>query len=164
VSACLLGEPVRYDGAHRRDPYICGELTRQFRLVPICPEVEIGLGVPRRPLRLLRTPQGVRVRDALDPENARLDITEAFIVLADRLAPLLAELDGYIFKSGSPSCGVRGVKLYEYAGGSQAVATGVFARLVMNRYPRLPVIDEQELADPLKRCEFLRRVLALGGR
>lgn len=64
VSACLLGEPVRYDGADQRDAYVCGELALQFPLVPICPEVELGLGVPRRPIRLVRTERGVRVRHA----------------------------------------------------------------------------------------------------
>ena len=58
VSACLLAEPVRYDGTDQRDPYVCGELARAFRLVPICPEMELGLGVPRRPIRLVRTDEG----------------------------------------------------------------------------------------------------------
>ena len=161
VSACLLGEPVRYDGGHRRDPYVCAELARQLRLVPICPELQIGLGVPRRPICLVLTGQGVRVRDSRDPGNPELDITEAFTRLADRLAPLLARLSGYVFKSGSPSCGVRGVEFREGAGGHPSVAAGAFARLVMDRYPWLPVIDERELADPLKRRRFLQRVFSL---
>jgi uncharacterized protein YbbK (DUF523 family) len=163
VSACLLGESVRYDGTDQRDAYVCGALARQFRLVPICPEVELGLGVPRRPIRLVRTERGVRVRDARDPDNPRLDLTEEFRVLADTLAPLLGRLSGYVFKSGSPSCGVRDVKLYGRAGGSRPVATGEFARLVMALYPRLPVVDERQLADPEQRRRFLRRVSALGG-
>jgi len=163
VSACLLGEPVRYDGADQRDAYVCGELARQFRLVPICPEVELGLGVPRRPIRLVRTERGVRVRDALDPDNPRFDLTEEFRALAEELAPLLSRLSGYVFKSGSPSCGVRAVKLYEQDGRSRPVATGELARLVMTLYPRLPVVDERQLADPEQRRRFLRRVSALGG-
>lgn len=163
VSACLLGEPVRYDGTDQRDPYVCGALARPFRLVPICPEMELGLGVPRRPIRLVRTDEGVRVRDAEDPDNPERDLTEQFRMLADELAPLLARLSGYVFKSRSPSCGVRDVRLYERGGGSRPVATGEFARLVMALYPRLPVVDERQLADPEQRFRFLRRVIALGG-
>jgi uncharacterized protein YbbK (DUF523 family) len=154
---------VRYDGADQRDTYVCGELARQFRLVPICPEVELGLGVPRRPIRLVRTERGVRVRDAQDPDNLQLDLTEKFRVLAGTLAPLLGRLSGYVFKSGSPSCGVRAVKLYEQDGTCRPVATGEFARLVMALYPRLPVVDERQLNDPEHRRCFVRRVSALGG-
>lgn len=163
VSACLLGEPVRYDGTDQRDPYVCGELARAFRLVPICPEMELGLGAPRRPIRLVRTDEGVRVRDAEDPDNPELDLTEQFRELAEALAPLLARLSGYVFKSRSPSCGVRDVGLYGRGGGSRPVATGEFARLVMALYPRLPLVDERQLADPEQRLRFLRRVIALGG-
>jgi uncharacterized protein YbbK (DUF523 family) len=163
VSACLLGEPVRYDGTDQRDPYVCGDLAREFPLVPICPETELGLGVPRRPIRLVRTAWGVRVRNAQDPGNPQLDLTEQFRTLAQDLAPLLTRLSGYVFKSGSPSCGVRDCKLYGTAGGSQAVAAGEFARLVMALYPRLPVVDERQLADPEQRRRFLRQVSALGG-
>jgi len=163
VSACLLGAPVRYDGTDKCDPNVCGELARKLRLVPVCPELELGLGVPRRPIRLVRTDRGVRVRDAQDPDNPRLDVTERFRTLADELAPLLARLGGYVFKSGSPSCGVRDAKLYGSAGGSRGVASGEFAHLVMARYPRLPVIDERQLADPEQRRRFLRRVASLGG-
>jgi uncharacterized protein YbbK (DUF523 family) len=163
VSACLLGEPVRYDGRDQRDPNVCGALARAFRLVPICPEMELGLGVPRRPIRLVRTEAGVRVRDAEDPDNPALDLTEQFRELAEELAPLLARLSGYVFKSRSPSCGVRDVRLYGRGGASRPVATGEFARLVMVLYPRLPVVDERQLADPEQRLHFLRRVIALGG-
>jgi uncharacterized protein YbbK (DUF523 family) len=163
VSACLLGEPVRYDGTDQRDAYVCGELARQFRLVPICPEVELGLGVPRRPIRLVRTGRGVRVRDAQDPDNPELDLTEQFRELAEELAPLLARLSGYVFKSRSPSCGVRDVKLYGRGGASRPVATGEFARLVMVLYPRLPVVDERQLADPEQRLRFLQRITAHAG-
>ena len=162
VSACLLGEPVRYDGTDQRDPYACGELARAFRLVPICPEIALGLGVPRRPIRLVRTDEGVRVRDAEDPDNPELDLTEQFRELAEELAPLLARLSGYVFKSRSPSCGLRDVRLYG-RGGSRPVATGEIARLVMALYPRLPVVDERQLAHPEQRLRFLRRVIALGG-
>jgi uncharacterized protein YbbK (DUF523 family) len=155
VSACLLGEPVRYDGAHHRDPWVCGALAREFELVPICPELAIGLGVPRRPIRLLRTGGGVRVRDAQDPGNADLDLTERFRLLADELAPQLGALSGYVFKSRSPSCGVRDVPLYDAGGRPQALVAGEFARLVMARYPGLPVIDERQLADPSERERFL---------
>ncbi len=163
VSACLLGAPVRYDSKDQRDAYVCGALARQFRLVPICPEVELGLGVPRQPIRLVRTELRVRLRDARDPDNPRFDLTEEFRVLADTLAPLLGRLSGYVFKSGSPSCGVRAVKLYEQDGTCRPVATGEFARLVMALYPRLPVVDERQLTDPEQRRRFLQRVSALGG-
>ena len=158
VSACLLGEPVRYDGAHRRDPLVCGALAREFELVSICPEVAIGLGVPRRPIRLLCTDRGVRVRDAQDPGNPDLDLTERFRLLAEALASRLDALDGYVFKSRSPSCGMRDVLLYDAGGRPQALVAGEFARLVMARYPGLPVIDERQLGKPSERERFLALV------
>lgn len=158
VSACLLGEPVRYDGAHRRDPWVCGALAREFELVSICPEVAIGLGVPRRPIRLVRIAMGVRVRDAQDPGNPDLDLTERFRLLAEALSTRLDALGGYVFKSRSPSCGVRDVPLYDAGGRPRALVAGEFARLVMARYPGLPVIDERQLGDPSERERFLGQV------
>lgn len=155
VSACLLGEPVRYDGAHRRDPWVCGALARELELVPICPEMAIGLGVPRRPIRLVSTDGGVRVRDAEEPGNAGRDLTERLRLLVQELAPRLDALCGYVFKSRSPSCGVRDVPLDDLSGRPQSLAAGAFARLVMAQFPGLPLIDERQLADPFERERFL---------
>jgi uncharacterized protein YbbK (DUF523 family) len=161
VSACLLGERVRHDGGHCRHAYVTGQLSRQFHLVPICPEVEIGLGVPRRPIRLVRTGQGVRVRDARAPANIHLDYTERLSFLARELGPHLARLSGYIFKSGSPSCGLREVKLHDERGGFERVGIGEYARMVKALCPWMPVVDEQQLADADRRQRFIEDVYAL---
>jgi uncharacterized protein YbbK (DUF523 family) len=161
VSACLLGERVRHDGGHCRDPYVAGQLSRQFHLVAICPEVEIGLGVPRRPIRLVRTPQGVCVRDAGTPGNAHLDYTERLRFLARELAPHLAKLSGYIFKTGSPSCGLREVRLYDGQGGYEPAGIGEYARMVKALCPWMPMVDETQLADPDRRQRFIEDVYAL---
>lgn len=158
VSACLLGERVRYDGDHRRDPFVATDLARQFELVPVCPEVAIGLGVPRPPIRLVTGAGGVRVRGVADDA---LDVTERLRGLAAELSPRLARLSGYVFKSGSPSCGIRDVKRFDASGAWSADGVGEYAREVMLRCPWLPVIDEVGLVSPAARAEFVERVYAL---
>lgn len=161
MSACLLGERVRYDGTHRRNHYITGQLARQFQLIPICPEVEIGLGVPRRPMRLVRGAQGVRVQLTRHAGEPRRDLTDDLALLARELAPHLAKLSGYVFKSGSPSCGLGDVQVYDEAGEPQSLDSGEYARSVRALCPWLPVTDERQLADPEQRQLFIERVYAL---
>jgi uncharacterized protein YbbK (DUF523 family) len=161
VSACLLGERVRYDGGHRRDTYITGQLARQFHLVPICPEVEIGLGVPRRPMRLVRDSRGVRVWVTPHAGEPRRDLTDDLALFARELAPHLAKLSGYVFKSSSPSCGLGDVQVYDENGGHDALGSGEYARTVKALCPWLPVTDERQLADPEQRHLFIEHVYAL---
>lgn len=159
VSSCLLGHAVRHDGGHKRDGYILGTLADWFELVPVCPEVEAGLGVPRPPVRLVGDPASPR---ALGVHDATLDVTAALTDFAAHRVETLQGLCGYIFKQDSPSCGMQRVKVYP-AGGGGAVrrGRGLFASAFVARWPLVPVEEEGRLGDPLGRENFMQRVLVL---
>lgn len=156
MSACLLGERVRYDGDHRRSPRVAEELGRLFEWVVICPEVEAGFGVPRETLQL----EGESARPRLVTTQTRLDRTEEMRAWCRaRVDALPRDLCGFVFKAGSPSCGPRDVRLYtEGAAAPEPIAVGLFAHAVGERFPDLPVADEEELADPARTADFVRRV------
>ena len=145
VSSCLLGERVRYDGGDKRDAWLVDELGPRVEWVPVCPEVEAGFGTPREPMQLER--RGGRM--ALVTVESGRDVTDVLSAFAERRTGELAaaSLDGYVFKAGSPSCGVDGVR-------------GLFADAVMQRLPDLPAVDERQLADPAARGRFVERVFA----
>ena len=162
VSACLLGAEVRYDGQHKRDAYVKDELGAIVEWVPVCPEVEVGMGVPREPVQLVRNPGD---RTAMIGVASGTDWTERMEALAAARADQLASLDirGFVFKARSPSCGVQGVNVYDpasHGGAPRTDGVGLFARAVMRRLPDLPVEDEGRLADPAARARFLARLLA----
>ncbi|ANX04654.1 YbgA family protein [Immundisolibacter cernigliae] len=157
VSACLLGQPVRYDGGHKRDGFVADLLGAHFDLLPLCPEVAIGLGVPRRPIRLVQTAAGLRVRGVHDPA---LDVTEALDGEAARVSRDLPDLCGYVLKKNSPSCGMARVKTYTEAGMPTGRASGAYAAGLMARQPLLPVEEEGRLNDPPLRENFIERVFA----
>lgn len=156
VSACLLGEEVRYNGGHKRDPFLTDMLGRYVEWVPVCPEVEIGLGTPRPAMRLVRIGKDTRM---VTPETGA-DHTEAMRSYSDRRVEELAteRLAGYILKKDSPSCGMERVKLYRAEGGAPTRdARGLFAEALLRRFPGLPVEEEDRLHDPLVRESFLKR-------
>lgn len=155
ISSCLLGEAVRYDGGHKHDAYITATLGRFFDFVSVCPEVAIGLGVPRPPIRLARQTRGVRAQGA---QNPALDVTERLAAYAGQVAPSLSDVSGYILKQKSPSCGMQGVPVYPPQGAPLATGTGVYALALMQRLPELPFEEEQRLTDPAVRQNFLQRV------
>ena len=149
---------MRWDGGHKRDGFVAEKLNRYFELVPVCPEVGIGLGVPRDPIRLTGTPESFR---ALDAGGSERDFTRALTAYGRRMAREFAGIAGAVFKSGSPSCGLAGVKVFPPGGGRPAKAgTGVFARVVVAADPLLPAEDELGLADPERRGHFVERVCA----
>ena len=113
VSACLVGQAVRYDGGHKRDGFVADLLAQHFDLLPVCPEVAIGLGIPRAPIRLVHTERGVRVRGVRDPD---LDVTDALDGVAAQQAAQAAALCGFVLKKNSPSCGMERVKTYTETG------------------------------------------------
>lgn len=129
VSACLLGQRVRYDGGHQRDPFLSCELARFVEWVPVCPEAEAGLGTPRPPLRLVRDVEGVRL---VEIESGR-DHTRTVRAWARRRIAALAglELCGYVLKKDSPSCGMARVKLHRTRGGPERKGRGLFAEALM---------------------------------
>lgn len=155
VSSCLLGEPVRYDGGAKRQPWI-EELAASVELLPIGPELEIGLGVPRPPIQMVRG-GGLRVVGG-GPELA--PAMEA--LAARRAAQLGARLAGYVCKARSPSCGLSVPVFASSDAGATALGRepGRFAAPLLARFPGLPVADEESLATPAGRTDFLARVRA----
>jgi len=157
ISSCLLGEAVRFDGGHKNDSYINGTLRQHFELVPVCPEVAIGLGTPRQPIRLVATEDGVRALGTKDPS---LDVTEQLAAYGREMHVHLGELSGYIFKNRSPSCGMERVKVYPPKPNVPAANTGVgiYAGEIKRLRPLLPTEEEGRLGDPMLRENFIERV------
>lgn len=156
ISSCLLGNKVRFDGGHKHDRYITGTLGNYFSFVPVCPEVECGLPVPREAMRLVG-----------DIDNPRLvtnktgkDITGQMKTWAGaKMAALKAEnLCGFIFKNRSPSSGMMRVKVYDKNNVPQAAGVGIFARTFMEHFPLLPTEEEGRLHDPLLRENFIEQI------
>jgi uncharacterized protein YbgA (DUF1722 family)/uncharacterized protein YbbK (DUF523 family) len=156
ISSCLLGEEVRYDGGHKHNPYITKTLGEYFEFRAFCPEVAIGLGIPRPPIRLVRSNEAVRVRGVQDPE---LDVTGALDAYGREVAGQLQGVSGYLFKRGSPSCGMERVKVYnEDTGMPVDASAGRFAAAIMQALPELPCEEEGRLMDPYLRENFIERV------
>jgi len=157
VSACLLGEKVRYDGGHKHDRYITDTLGRFFRFVPVCPEVGCGLPVPREAMRLERDGETVR----LVTNKTRIDYTDRMLAWSARQVAELEQEDlcGFIFKKDSPSSGLFNVKVYS-RGMPAKTGRGLFARAVTEHFPLLPVEEEGRLHDMGLRENFIGRVFA----
>jgi uncharacterized protein YbgA (DUF1722 family)/uncharacterized protein YbbK (DUF523 family) len=151
ISSCLLGQPVRYDGGHKKDAWIVGPLADHVDYLPICPEVGAGLGIPRPPIHLVGDPGHPRAVGAKDPS---LDVTGSLEAFARQTVRALGDVSGYILKSKSPSCGMERVPLY----GQQGI--GIHAREIMAALPDLPVEEEGRLNDPVLRENFVNRVYA----
>jgi uncharacterized protein YbgA (DUF1722 family)/uncharacterized protein YbbK (DUF523 family) len=158
VSSCLLGNPVRWDGDDKRDAFVAEALGAVFELVPICPEVAIGLGVPRSPIRLVARKDGVRAKGV---DNSRLDATDRLAEYGRAMAREHANLCGYILKSESPSCGMDRVKVFRDGGGlASRKGIGIYAQAFMEARPELPFEEEGRLNDIGLRENFVERVFA----
>lgn len=158
ISRCLLGETVRYDGGHKRDRFLVDTLGRYVEWVPVCPELEVGMGVPRESLRLVRSAGETR----LVAIKSRQDHTRAMQKWArSRLADLAKEsLCGYVLKSRSPSCGMERVPVYDENGVPAKKGIGAFAGTLFERFPHLPVEEEGRLHDPKLRENFIECIFA----
>jgi uncharacterized protein YbgA (DUF1722 family)/uncharacterized protein YbbK (DUF523 family) len=159
VSSCLLGRKVRYDGEHKRDAFLADVLSPFVEWVPVCPELELGLGVPREPIRLVGRPSAPR----LVAERSGKDHTDPMRVFAEgRVAELEAlDLSGFVLKKDSPSCGMERVQVHPLRGGPpRRVGRGAFAAVLIDRMPLLPVEEEGRLHDPALRESFVERVFA----
>ena len=156
ISSCLLGEQVRYDGQHKLDHFLRDTLGPFVRWVPVCPEVEMGLSVPRESMRLVGTPQAPR----LVTRKSGVDHTEGMLRWAKKKIDVLEdeELCGFVFKSRSPSSGMRSVKVYRRDGVPSGTTAGLFAGAFMERFPLLPVEDDGRMHDPGLRENFIERV------
>lgn len=158
ISACLLGQPVRFNGSHKNAPFCSQVLTEWFDFVPICPEVEIGMGVPREPIRLVNENNQIRVKNVTDQSR---DYTDQLHALADQKVPELDDLCGYIFMQNSPSCGVFRVKVYNQNGNPDSnPSMGAFAYQLKQHYPLLPMEEAGRLNDIQLRENFIIRVFA----
>ncbi|RIJ88904.1 MAG: DUF1722 domain-containing protein [Candidatus Brocadia sp.] len=156
ISSCLLGEKVRYDGRHKLDRFITDTLGQYFEWVPVCPECEYGLPVPREPLRLVGRPESPR----LITIKTGIDHTEKMLQWAEKkLGELEQEnLCGFIFKSKSPSSGIVGVKMYTPSGIPSQRGAGIFGGAFMKHFPLIPVIDDGRLHNPQLRENFIENV------
>lgn len=169
ISACLLGHAVRWDGGHKRDAGLLEGLDVTIEWVAVCPELELGLGVPREPIHLRRRADALRL---VGVASGR-DWTMAMETYAARRARELAalELDGYVSKARSPSCGLRELPIHDASGARVVAQDGVgrFAAALRELLGDLPLVEEYELASAAGRAEFLaaaerRRSRRLGER
>ena len=158
ISACLLGNAVRFDGGHKRDRFLTDTLGQFIEWIPICPEVEVGMTVPREPVRLIAIRSGTQ----MIAERSGKDWTDEMINFARARARNLATagLSGYIFKKNSPSCGIQRVRLYNSKGVPSREGRGLFAAAVIDRFPLMPAEEEGRLNDPVLRENFIERVFA----
>jgi uncharacterized protein YbgA (DUF1722 family)/uncharacterized protein YbbK (DUF523 family) len=162
VSACLIGQQVRFDGQHKRDAFVVDQLGRFMTLLPICPEVEVGMSIPRETVRLERRGRAL----AMVAPASGTDWTERMTTFARERVLGLADLDlsGYVVKKDSPSCGLERVKVYPSAAQKGAAAErtgrGLFTQALTAAYPLLPIEEEGRLHDPRLREAFVERVFA----
>ncbi|HIJ79924.1 MAG: DUF523 domain-containing protein [Desulfobulbaceae bacterium] len=156
ISACLIGQPVRYDGEDQRNAMILDTLGRHAQLVPVCPETECGLGVPRETMHLVEEQGVIRL---LTTESG-LEHTEKLLAWSrDKISELKKKnLAGFILKSRSPSCGVRSTKIFDDKGGQTATGPGLFARCLQQAFPELPLAEEEELRDHTFYTNFLNKL------
>ena len=159
ISACLVGQEVRYNGAHKKNDRLIDALVSRFELVPVCPEVEMGLGTPREPMNLYRAGHSLRMLTV----DTRIDHTEGMQSFAARRLDELAanDISGFVLKKDSPSCGLHATPTYDPSGGNmQREGRGLFASALTNRFPQMPVADEAMLSDPETLNQFVERVIA----
>lgn len=158
ISACLLGNPVRFNGGHKQSQLCSATLAKHFEFVPVCPEVAIGLGTPRQPIRLVGDPADPQAQGSVDPE---LNVTDALNNYGERIASEMTDISGYILMQKSPSCGMERVKVYQDNGHpADGGGSGIFAAALMRRLPNLPIEEDGRLNDPVLRENFLTRVYA----
>ncbi len=159
ISACLLGENVRYDGGHKLDRFLKETLGQYVEYVPVCPEVECGLPVPRESMHLEGDPESPR----LVTSRTKQDMTERMVRWAKRRVMELEKEDlcGFIFKSNSPSSGMERVRVYNEKGMPVKKGVGIFAKIFMEHFPLLPVEEDGRLYDPKLRDNFIERIFTL---
>lgn len=159
ISACLLGEPVRWNGGHTRDRFLTDTLGQYVDYVPVCPEVECGLPTPREPLRQVGTPEHPR----LVTTKTKIDLTDQMVAWARRRVVELEKenLCGFVCMARSPSSGMERVKVYDEHGMPHKTGVGVFARAFMEHFPLLPVEENGRLCDARLRENFIERIFTL---
>ena len=156
ISTCLLGETVRYDGGHKLDRFLTDTLGQYVEYVPVCPEVECGLPIPRESMHLEGDPES----PSLVTSRTKQDVTDRMVRWAEKRVVEIEEEDlcGFIFKSDSPSSGMERVRVYNEKGMPVKKGIGMFAKIFMEHFPLLPVEDEGRLHDPELRENFIERI------
>ena len=159
ISSCLLGNEVRWNAGHKLDKYLTRTLGKFVEYVPVCPEVEVGLGIPRESMRLVGDPENPR----LITFKSKTDHTDRMLTWAKKRVKELEKEDlcGFIFKSDSPSSGMIRVKVYNDKGMPHKVGIGIFARAYMEHFPLIPVEDDGRLNDPLIRENFMLQIFTM---
>ncbi len=158
ISSCLLGQKVRFDAGHKRDRYITDVLGQYFQFLPVCPELEVGMGVPRESVRLEGSPENPRMIGNKTGEDwtQRMNMySRKRVAAAD-----LQNVSGYILKKNSPSCGMERVKVYGESGMPQKSGRGLFAAELLGHFPLLPIEEEGRLNDAAIRENFIERIFA----
>jgi uncharacterized protein YbgA (DUF1722 family)/uncharacterized protein YbbK (DUF523 family) len=155
ISSCLLGNEVRHDGGHKRNIYATSTLSEYFSFRSFCPEMSIGLGVPRPTIRLTRSGGGIRLTGSDNPD---MDLTDDMNRWSTDAIEGMRDLSGFILKNNSPSCGMERVRVYDGNGAPSRDGTGLFAAALMSAMPWLPVEEEGRLNDPMLRENFIERV------
>lgn len=158
ISSCLLGEKVRYDGDHKLHPVIVEFFGPQVEWVPLCPEVEVGMGIPREPVNLVGLPESPALLSVVSGKNWSGEMKSFSINILQTWQD--CRLSGYIFKTSSPSCGLRKVKVYKDSSLDQSVPLGIgaFAKEFLHKFPDLPVADEEELSTIQEAVAFLEKI------
>ena len=165
VSRCLLGDEVRFDGGHKKSRFVSKDLDPFVEWLPVCPEIESGLSVPRPTIRIVQ-PENTHREDQqkIVETKSGKDHTSALQRLSKRrVADMVkADLCGFILKKDSPSCGMERVRVWSDSpkGGARRTGRGFFARILMDRLPYLPVEEEGRLEDPFLRERFVERIFA----
>jgi len=152
VSSCLLGEAVRYDGTDKHIEYITEQLTKEYNLISLCPEMAVGMGVPRPPIHLVNSGNIIEAMGIDDPSN---NMTKQLIEYGGKVVEIHPDICGYIFKKNSPSCGIDNVKVLNAQGQYEHKGTGIYADAIMKALPSLPVIDEDNCLNKKMMDAFL---------
>jgi len=155
ISSCLIGHKVRHDGSHKRNRFVVEMLADHFEFSAFCPEVAIGLSVPRPALRLVKHESVIRM---VGSKDSTLDVTDSLLNTAHKTVGGFGELAGYILKKDSPSCGMERVRIYNDSGQAERNGQGLFAGELIKQHPNLPVEEEGRLMDPVLRENFIERV------
>lgn len=155
VSSCLLGEAVRYDGTDKHIEFITQQLALNYNLISLCPEMAIGMGVPRAPIHLV---DDGSVIQAVGIDNPEKNMTKPLMQYGNEVVKSYPDVCGYIFKMNSPSCGIKNVKVLNAQGQYERKGQGIYVAAILSRLPLLPVINEEDCLNKEKMESFIERV------
>lgn len=156
ISECLTESIVRYDAKSQANNNLTAILLQSFELLPICPEVECGLAVPRPPVELVEEEDEIKMTGR---DDKNIDVTDTLINYSTERVCSLNHLSGYVFKARSPSCGVMTSPVHDAAGKIKRLGNGVFVDILLNQYPALPVVDDSVLGEKQVLNNFIHNVL-----